>query len=96
MTDNFNDEPQLSEEMEKRLMDLLPLGLDDWLVEDIKHFLATALEEQRKEILSEVLEMVKHQRLSPKDGYFTDERKRHQNSLRAELRTKLNQLKGKP
>lgn len=46
--------PQLSAELEKRLMDLLPLGLDDWLVEDIKHFLATALEEQRKEILSEV------------------------------------------
>lgn len=49
--------------------------------------------DERKKVLSEVLEMVKHQRLSPKDGYFTDERKRHQNSLRAELRTKLNQLK---
>lgn len=50
--------------------------------------------DERKKVLSEVLEMVKHQRLSPKDGYFTDERKRHQNSLRAELRAKLNQLKG--
>lgn len=49
---------------------------------------------KRLKILSEVLETVKHQRLSPKDGYFTDEIKRHQNSIRAELRAKLDQLKG--
>lgn len=83
------NKPQLSAEMEK-------LGIinEDGSITFAYNELVTALEEQRKEILSEVLEMVKHQRLSPKDGYLTDERKRHQNSLRAELRTKLNQLKG--
>lgn len=89
----MKNKPQLSAEMEKRLenwwMDNDPLDFGQ-----LSAFLATALEEQKKEILSEVLEMVKHQRLSPKDGYLTDEIKRHQNSLRAELRAKLNQLKG--
>lgn len=47
------NKPQLSAKMEKRLLDLLPLGLDDWIVEDIKHFLATALEEQRQEFINQ-------------------------------------------
>lgn len=90
------NKPQLSAEMEKRLLDLLPLGLDDWLVEDIKHFLATALEEEREKVLSEVegwLVDVKE----PKSGIsdYVDDFARHSvNEYCAELRTKLNQLKG--
>lgn len=79
------NEPQLSAEMKYVHIDWKDMYKDE---------LAQELADERKKVLSEVLEMVKHQRLSPKDGYFTDERKRHQNSLRAELRTKLNQLKG--
>lgn len=78
------NKPQLSAEMKYVHIDWKDMYKDE---------LAQELADERKKVLSEVLEMVKHQRLSPKDGYFTDERKRHQNSLRAELRARLNQLK---
>lgn len=101
----MKDKPQLSAEMEKRLKFALANvfisyeALDKKISAEnvekvVQAFLATALEEQKQEILSEVEEMVKHQRLSQKDGYITDGIKRHQNSLRAEIRAKLNQLKG--
>lgn len=62
----------------------------------LKHFLATALEEQRQKVLSEVegwLVDVKE----PKSGIsdYVDDFARHSvNEYCAELRTKLNQLKG--
>lgn len=78
MTDNFNDEPQLSEEMEKRFDEVFTNRLlavtdgksKDWedgyntMVEstrlfmiESKHFLATALEEQRQEYVRKVDEL---------------------------------------
>lgn len=85
---------QLQEVLHAVLCDNMSKNGVEHIEKTIELQIIQARADEREKVLSEVLEMVKHQRLSPKDGYFTDERKRHQNSLRAELRAKLNQLKG--
>ena len=58
-------------------------------LKDIKHFLATALEEQRKEILSEVDEAITKRVLpAPLYGNYKEDR------LHQRWQAELNQLKG--
>ena len=90
-------EPQLSAEMEKRFDEefdhfVLDVGESgetvDW--DRVKHFLATALEEQRKEILSEVDEAITKRVLpAPLYGNYKEDR------LHQRWQAELNQLKGK-
>ena len=62
------------------------------------HFLATALEEQRQELLSEVEswldEMPGWIKIEGKYGYYPIHNKADISPFRQELRAKLNQLKG--
>lgn len=71
--------------------------LEDWWMDNdpldfgqLSAFLATALEEQRKEILSEMEVWAESKRIVNTTGGFGHHM---YNGLLAELRTKLNQLK---
>lgn len=91
------NEPQLPAEMEKRfdkefdhfVLDVGESGETvDW--DRVKHFLATALEEQRQELLSEVDEAITKRVLpAPLYGNYKEDR------LHQRWQAELNQLKGK-
>lgn len=46
--------PQQQESWETRLLEILPLGLDDWIIEEIKAFIST----ERQRVLDEVREKI--------------------------------------
>ncbi len=92
------NEPQLSAEMEKRFDEMrlgdvydhrnYPNGLiSPRATSLVKHFLATALEEEREKVLSEVEKMAG-------DTYDGSDWHTGRHALVDELRAKLNQLKG--
>jgi len=108
------NKPQLSAEMEKRFDEgkfLLGedasgnpvyLASDEFVTTQIKHFLATALEEQKQKVLDEVDEQLRQFQLiygsfnsSTGDimGYRISEHEESADVLIRYLRTKLNQLK---
>jgi len=66
---------------------------------DLKHFLATALEEQRASMIAEIESWLVDEEVHELENASWDEMRQQaskigRNELRAELRTKLNQLKG--
>lgn len=102
--------PQLSAEMERKAEEVFehyngdgyanpcPRIPCDCQVKEYKHFLATALEEQRQKVLSEVEswldEMPIWIKIEGKYGYDPIHNKADISPFRQELRAKLNQLKG--
>ncbi len=63
------NEPQLSAEMEKRFDEALGVGTYGKIVsfDDIKHFLATALEEQKAEYVRKVEELPRDRKITVYD-----------------------------
>lgn len=79
---------------ETELLDILPIGLDDWIVDEIKKFISTELSAQATKLLGEVEKMIGEDE-DPYKGIEMVSVVKTRNEHRQELRTKLVSLRSK-
>lgn len=99
----MKNEPQLSAEMERKWENTFNTENDQYRVETwkAKHFLATALEEQRASMIAEIESWLVDEEVHELENASWDEMRQQaskigRNELRAELRAKLVEMNSEP